>query len=196
MAIEGRSSVPGRRSSAATSVLLTALAGAFLLVGPTTVGAQTVDDALQALDTGQHGQAAQWLGRLAEEGNAVAQYRLGNLYYHGQGLPEDETMAVFWWKKAAAHGNAEAMFQIANAYLFGNQAAKYVSDPDREAAVWYFQAASGGHAEAQYHLGLLFLAGKGVVESRPEARRWLKKAAAQGHAEARKALASVDRKPR
>jgi TPR repeat protein len=80
------------------------------------------------------------------------------------------------------------MFQLGSAFLFGSQAAKIVPDPDREAAIWYFQAASAGHAEAQYHLGLLFLAGKGVISSKVESARWMKKAAAQGHPEAKKAL--------
>jgi len=67
-----------------------------------------------------------------------------------------------------------------------------VPDPDREAALWYFQAASAGHAEAQYHLGLLFLAGKGVVDSRKEAMNWFRKAAAQGHPEAKRAVGKVE----
>jgi TPR repeat protein len=58
--------------------------------------------------------------------------------------------------------------------------------------MWYFQAASAGHVEAQYHLGLLFLAGKGVVENRQESARWMQKAAAQGHPEAKRALPKVD----
>lgn len=155
--------------------------------------AQSLDDALKAINAGRYAQAAEWLSPLANGGNAQAQLRLGTLYYHGQGMQEDEKMAIFWWKKAASHGNAEAMFQIANAYLFGNQAAKSVVDPDREAAIWYFQAASAGHAEAQYHLGLLFLAGKGVVDSHEEAARWFRKAADQGHAEAKKALGNIEK---
>lgn len=158
--------------------------------------AQSLDDAVRAIEAGRHGQAVEWLLPLANRGIAVAQYRLGNLYYHGQGVIEDETMAVYWWKKAAGQGHSESMFQLASAYLFGVQAARFVPDPDREAAVWYFQAASAGHAEAQYHLGLLFLAGKGVVESRKEAARWFRKASDLGHVEAKKALQSVDRRVR
>ena len=86
------------------------------------------------------------------------------------------------------------MYQLGSAYLYGSQASGFVPDPDREAAIWYFQAASKGHAEAQYHLGLLFLAGKGVVENRQEAARWLRKAAAQKHQEAKKALLYIQPK--
>lgn len=158
--------------------------------------AEPLEDALRTLEAGRHGQAAQQLLPLANGGNVLAQFRLGSLYYHGQGVAEDEKMALFWWKKAAAQGSAESMFQIASAYLFGSQAAKSVADPDREAATWFFQAASAGHTEAQYYLGLLFLAGKGVMESRPEAARWFRKASDQGHLEARRALASIERNPR
>lgn len=149
-------------------------------------------DALRAIESGRHKQAVQMLTPLANSGNALAQYRLGMLYYNGQGVGEDEKLAIYWWKKAAAQGNVESMFQLGSAFLFGTQAAKFVPDPDREAAMWYFQAASAGHAEAQYHLGLLFLAGKGVIESRQEAARWMQKAASQGHSEAKKALTSID----
>lgn len=144
-------------------------------------------------DSGAAADSITVLQDLAGAGNPAAQFRLGELYYHGKGIQEDEKLAVFWWKKAAAHGHAEAMFQLANAYLFGNQAAKFVPDPDREAAIWYFQAASAGHLEAQYSLGLLFLAGKGVVESRREAARWFRKASKLGHPEAGKALQSLEK---
>lgn len=148
--------------------------------------------AIQAYESGRYAQALQLLTPLANESNSQAQFRVGMMHYHGQGVPEDEKLAVFWLRKAAAQGNIEAMFELGNAYLLGNQTAKLVPDADREAALWYFQAASAGHAEAQYHLGLLFLAGKGVIESRKEAMNWFRKAAAQGHAEAKKAVGRVD----
>lgn len=154
--------------------------------------AEPLTDAARAIDSGQYQQAIQILAPLAGNGNALAQYRLGVLHYHGQGTKEDEAKAIEWWKKAASQGSTDAMFQLGNAFLLGTEAPKLVSDPDREAAKWYFQAASAGHAEAQYMLAHLFLAGKGVVESRTEASNWLRKAAAQGHEEARRALGSVD----
>jgi uncharacterized protein len=149
-------------------------------------------EATRAIESGRQSQAVQILTPLATTGNPVAQYKLGMLYYLGQGVPEDEKQAIILWKKAAAQGSIDAMYQLGSAFLFGSQAAKIVPDPDREAATWYFQAASAGHAEAQYHLGLLFLAGKGVIDSRAEAARWMRKAAAQGHPEAKKALAIIE----
>ena len=166
------------------------------LAVPVPLLAQTMDDATKVIAAGRHADAAKMLQPLADGGDPRAQYELGNLYYHGQGLPEDEKLALFWWKKAAAYGHVESMYQLANAYLFGTEAAKFVPDPDREAAIWYFQAASAGHVEAQYHLGLLFLAGKGVVDNRQEASRWFRQAAKSGHEDAKKALRSMEKKGR
>lgn len=156
------------------------------------IAADPLGEAARAIESGRHAQAAQILAPLAAAGNATAQYRLGMLYYLGQGVPEDEKQAILFWRKAAAQGSSDAMYQLGSAFLFGAQAAKFVPDPDREAATWYFQAASAGHAEAQYHLGLLFLAGKGVIDSKVEAARWMRKAAAQGHQEAKKALNIIE----
>lgn len=167
-----------------------------LIAGLSVVAFPAAADSLtsgqQAYEAGRYGQALQLLTPLANQSNSQAQFRIGMMHYHGQGVAEDEKLAIYWLKKAAAQGHVEAMFQLGNAYLLGNQTAKLVPEPDREAALWYFQAASAGHAEAQYHLGLLFLAGKGVVDSRKEAVAWFRKAAAQGHVEARRAVGHVE----
>lgn len=167
---------------------------ASLLAFSSLASADPLADGVKAYEAGHYSQAIQLLTPLANQSNSQAQFRLGMMNYHGQGVPEDEKLAIYWLKKAATQGNTEAMFELGNAYLLGHQAAMLVPDPDREAALWYFQAASAGHAEAQYRLGLLFLAGKGVVESRKEAMNWFRKAAAQGHSEAKRTVGKVDGK--
>lgn len=166
---------------------------ACVLVFSLPAAADPLADGTQAYEAGRYAQAISLLVPLANQSNSQAQFRLGMMYYHGQGVPEDEKIAVFWLKKAAGQGDPKAMFELGNAYLLGNEAAKLVPDPDREAALWYFQAASAGHADAQYQLGLLFLAGKGVIDSRKEAQNWFKKAAAQGHPEAKRAITRVEK---
>jgi len=153
--------------------------------------AELLDDAMQAYAAGNYKRASELLAPLAQTGDAVAQLRLGMLYYLGRNVKEDERIAADWWKKSAAQGNLDAMFQLGNAYLFGAQLGKTVINPDAEAATWYFRAASAGHAEAQYNLGLMFLAGKGVMEDKAEALYWIKKAAAQDHLDAQRYLKGV-----
>jgi TPR repeat protein len=150
-----------------------------------------LEDGTRAYDAGNYVNAIEIFKPLAAQGDAKAQFRLGMLFYNGQGVPEDEKLAVTWLLKAAKQGNVDAMFELGNAYLVGNQAPKLVEEPDREAAIWFHQAARAGHMNAQYYLGLLFLAGNGVQQSRANAELWFGKAAAQGHSEAKRAIQDV-----
>ena len=114
---------------------LTLLTALLLAATPAAAATDPLADAVKAIEAGRHNQAAQMLLPLANSGNSLAQYRLGMLYYNGQGVPEDEKQAIYWWKQAAAQGYTEAMFQLGSAFLFGSQTAKFVPDPDREA--WF-----------------------------------------------------------
>lgn len=151
--------------------------------------AAPIDDALKHYESGEFQQAATLLLPLAEAGDAIAQQRLGVLYFYGRGVPEDEKKALDWARKSAAQGNADAMFLAGNIYVFGNDIPSDTDDPDLEAAKWFFEAASRNHAEAEYGLGLLFLAGKGVVQSQDEAMKWIGRAAEHGHLGAKNFLA-------
>jgi hypothetical protein len=55
----------------------------------------------------------------AENGDADAQYRLGQIYASGEGVPEDDTKAFKWFKKAAEQGYAIAQNNLGNAYRHG-----------------------------------------------------------------------------
>jgi uncharacterized protein len=146
--------------------------------------ADPLGDAIKAYDAGQYQQAVTLLKPLAEAGDSVAQLRLGMLYYYGNGVPEDESAAVAWLTRSASQGNLDAMYHIGNILTFGVDTAKLSADADLDAVKWYFTAARAGHADAQYALGLMFLAGKGVIQSREEGIAWIRRAAALGHREA------------
>ena len=46
---------------------------------------------------------------LAEQGNAVAQYNLGAMYYNGQGVLQNNVYAHMWFNIAASNGYDEAV---------------------------------------------------------------------------------------
>ena len=64
--------------------------------------------------------ARQWYEKAAAQGNACAQCNLGDLYYNGQGVPQDYDMARQWYEKAAAQGNAYAQNNLGILYAQGN----------------------------------------------------------------------------
>ena len=58
--------------------------------------------------------------RLANQGNATAQVKLGMFYYKGEGVRQDYAKAVEWFEKAANQGSAEAQFVLGLMYYNGN----------------------------------------------------------------------------
>jgi TPR repeat protein len=60
-------------------------------------------------------EALHWYRLAAEQGNAEAQFRLGNKYYQGIQIQRDLLQAYKWWDLAAAQGieiASEALSQI------------------------------------------------------------------------------------
>ena len=56
---------------------------------------------------------------LAETGDASAQNRLGLIYQHGEGVPQDDAEAVKWYLKAAEQGHADAQNNLGLIYQNG-----------------------------------------------------------------------------
>ena len=160
-----------------------ALAALFLILGAT-LPAQTFDDALAAYKRGEFSVAAKTFRRLAEQGDAKAQYWLGYIYDMGEGVAEDKAEAVRWYRKAADQGFARAQCNLGDMYDSGEG----VAENKAEAMRWYRKAADQGYAKAQFLLGLLYAKGEGVPQDKAEAARWYRKAADQGNADAKLAL--------
>lgn len=55
----------------------------------------------------------------AEQGDASAQYGLGNRYYYGRGVPQDFAEAIAWYRRAAEQGYSEAQFILGHMYADG-----------------------------------------------------------------------------
>ena len=123
--------------------------------------------------------AAAWFEKAANQGNAEAQYQLGNLYENSQ-LPKNFEAAASWYHKAAQQGSAKAQARLGVFYSHGLGVTK---NPN-EAILWSGKAALQGNADAQYGLGLGYMQGKSAPKNAQLAMGWLSKAAAQGHTEA------------
>jgi TPR repeat protein len=113
----------------------------------------------------------------AGQGEANAQYSLGNRYRKGEGVPQDDAESVRWFRKAADQGDAQAQYALGYMYREG----KGVSRDDAEAVRWSLRAAEQGDAPAQYALGFMYYKGRGVQQDYAEAARWYRKAADQGY---------------
>jgi hypothetical protein len=91
----------------------------------------------------------------AEQGDVEAQFIVGQCYFTGDNVEEDDAEALKWYRKAAEQGHADAQNSLGNMYYIGVG----VTKDDEEAATWYRKSADQGHAEAQLGLGHMYAAG-------------------------------------
>ena len=57
---------------------------------------------------GDDREAVSWFRMAAEQGNVSAQYRLGAMYWHGEGVVENEYESYIWYSIAKAGGNKDS----------------------------------------------------------------------------------------
>jgi TPR repeat protein len=146
---------------------------------PQPATATTVDTGQQTMPTDSVQQAA-WYRKAADQGDAIAQSKLGWLYATGHGVPQDYAQAVAWFRKAAEQGKPGAQFNLGWAY----EAGQGVPQDYVQAAGWYRKAADQGEADALLNLGWLYDKGHGVAQDYVQAAALFRKAAEQGNPQA------------
>lgn len=97
----------------------------------------TLQRAYDLYDQGRYADALPLYRRLAEQGHAKAQFKLGLMYELGQCVKQDNIQAFDWYLKAAEQGEANAQYNVAVKYKTGQG----VAQDDTKAAYWYRKAA-------------------------------------------------------
>jgi len=116
----------------------------------------------------------------AAAGSKEAQYALGMVYLDGDGLDQDEAMAMAWFRKAADQGEPRAQFQIGLCLAQGKGVLK---DLD-ESTKWVMKAADQGVVEAMVRAAECYRYGWGLDPNPMQAASWIKKAADLGNRQA------------
>jgi TPR repeat protein len=137
----------------------------------------------------------------AEQGQPVAQWKLGRMYADGDGVPRDDLRAFNYFTQIAnshpdespgtAQGRlvANAFVALGHYYMTGIPNTKVTPDPARARNMYGYAATYFGDAEAQYELGRLYLVEK---PSDPhQAARWFLLAATKGHCKAEVSLGDM-----
>jgi len=154
---------------------------AALLGGMANAGVKEGVDAWQA---GNYPKAiAEWKAP-AEQGDADAQFNLGQAYKLGRGVPADVKAAQMWYEKAAQQGHEQAQANL-GLILFQNG--------DRQNAMpWIRKAADRGEPRAQYVLGTALFNGDLAPRDWPRAYALMTRAAAAGLPQASTSLQQMD----
>lgn len=113
----------------------------------------------------------------AEQGDPVAQDRLGFMYYSGenQRIPRDYDEARQWFQKAAEQGNAGGQDHLGTIYYLGAGVPRDYA----EALKWFLKAADQGNEHAERQLAEMYAMGLGVPPNHDEAKKWSRKVAQQ-----------------
>lgn len=119
----------------------------------------------------------EWIRRLADEGDARAQFLHAYHLQHGLGGEKDVGAAIFYYLKAAVQGDADANYALGSLFL----------DPEKgfynpTEAVKYLRAAGTGHNPALDRLGNVYSRGEGVPVNYAEAMKYYRVAAERGFA--------------
>lgn len=112
----------------------------------------------------------------ASQGDRLAKFRIGSLYYFGDGIDQDFKQASMWYKLAANSGVAEAQFNLGVMY----EAGKGLPRDKYKAFNWYEKSAKQGFAKAQHSLGRIYMKGQVVPQDIVLGAVWFNLAAAQG----------------
>ncbi len=149
--------------------------------------ADSFEDGVASYLAGDWKKAREIWQPIADDGDPVALFNIGVLYYQGLGVPADTTKAVEMYRTAAQHGYAPAQFNLGAAYRNGVG----VPQSDAEAANWWQLAADQGEIQAQYNLGMLYAKGLGVTKDENTARYFFEQAARRGDQRAAQAIAAL-----
>jgi TPR repeat protein len=122
--------------------------------------------------------AAQAILIAAREGEVEAQALLGQILLEGQGIAQDQTLALRWFDIAARQGHLMARNMLGRCH---EHAWGCVADASI-AARHYRIAAQGGLDWAMYNFANLLATGRGVAEDQRLALSWYRRAADLGHA--------------
>ena len=113
--------------------------------------ADDLSDGWAAKDNGDYATVLNLWKPLAEQGNAEAQFVLGNLYDYGEGVNQDYREAVRLYRLAADQGHADAQHNLGLMYANGWG----VLQDNKKAHMWFNIARSNGSYWADDNIKIL-----------------------------------------
>ncbi len=148
---------------------------------------------VQEYHRGDKAKAARALEYAADDGNVLAQWKLGSMYAGGDGIGHDDYMAFRYFSRIAdansdigpespnAPAVAKAFVALGNYYLTGIKNSPIKPNPNQAHMMYQSAAALLADSDGQYHLGRLYLDGALGQRDTRRAAQWLNLSAEKGH---------------
>ena len=178
--------IAGKHLARSPSKTLTSISALLFMLSFGPLYAGELQDGLAAYRSKDYAQAMLLLQPLAEQGEPVAQFTLGQMYRRGRGFVPSLPEALPLLQQAADANYPPAQIALGEMYESGEGVAKNFEAAEQ----WFEKAANSGNAKAQLHLGAHYIRidpGRDFAK----AATWLKLAAQQNEAEAQYFLARL-----
>ena len=157
----------------------------------------------QSLKSGETAKGIHALEYAAENGHALAQWKLGRMYAEGDGVAQNDLKAFEYFRSIAdnhAEDNpdtpqarfvANAFVALGHYYLEGIGKQQLKRNPDRAHEVFSYAASYFRDPDAQYYLARQYLDGTGAPHDPRMAARWFGLAAKKGQCSAQAMLGAM-----
>ncbi|KAF9899921.1 p21 protein (Cdc42 Rac)-activated kinase [Linnemannia zychae] len=99
----------------------------------------------------RHGKAKEWYRQALASNDAHAQYSLGEMYFRGTFVRQNDFQALELFHKAAVQGHADAQYSVG----YMHQYERGTKRDDRAAEEWYMKAMKQGHIAAERSLAMM-----------------------------------------
>jgi TPR repeat protein len=111
-----------------------------------------------------------WFRKAADQGDAIAEFQLGNQYAFGKGVPQDYSEAMAWFRKAAEQGHRKATLFLGIMYAEG----RGVSQDYVRAHMWFSLSRAQGEQSAVKGLEMVeqWMTPAQIAEAQKLARDW------------------------
>jgi TPR repeat protein len=146
-------------------------------------------EGLAGYRAGNFDASVQALQYAAQGGQSLAQWKLGQMYATGDGVPHDDVKAFQYYSQIVASYDedvadprqfpviASAFVSVGVYNLHGINNSSVKRNPRRAFQMFHYAATNFGDANAQYNLARMYLDGEGVDQDARQATRWLSNAA-------------------
>jgi len=174
-----------------------------MAAAPPAAAAEAFRSGASLLKSGDTVRGIHSLEYAAENGHALAQWKLGRMYADGDGVTQNDLKAFEYFRRIA-DGHAEdnpdtpqarfvanAFVALGHYYLDGIPKTKVARDPDRAREMFAYAASYFRDPDAQYYLARLYLDGTGAPQDPRQAARWFGLSAQKGQCQAQAMLGAM-----
>jgi hypothetical protein len=143
-----------------------------VLFSPVTSFTSDFQEGLDAIHGTRYNKALEKLRPLAAQGHAAAQYNLGVMHEWGDGVPQNNLLAIKWYRRAAENFHKDAQNNLGAMYSKGEG----IEQNFIEALKWFVISGENGSEDGRKNIDIVEkrMTSEQITLARKLAREWIK----------------------